>query len=113
MLGLDALPYWLVGRLREEGFLPSILGGGPLILPLEAVPPITPASWPSIMSGVNPGKHGIFSFFHWDRVERRARLSSAVDLEHPRIHEMLSYEGVPSLAVNPIPDYPLLPARRA
>ena len=113
MLGLDALPYWLVGRLREEGLLPSILGGDPLILPLEAVPPITPASWPSIMSGVNPGKHGIFSFFHWDRVERRARLSSAVDLEHPRIHEMLSYEGVPSLAVNPIPDYPLLPARRA
>jgi len=111
VLGLDALPYWQLRVLREWGGAPTITGG--VWRRLEAVPPITPASWPSIMGGVNPGKHGLFSFFAHDRETGESRLVSAVDLEHPRVHEMLSYEGVPSIMVNPIPDYPPLPARRA
>ncbi len=111
VLGLDAMPYWLLPRLRDEGLAPNILRGR--WYRLEAIPPITPASWPSIMGGVNPGKHGIFSFFHHDKNTGKSRLASGVDLEHPRIHEMLSYEGVPSLVVNPIPDYPHIPASKA
>ncbi len=111
VLGLDALPYWVLPKLREEGLAPTITGGE--ARPLRAIPPITPASWPSILSGVNPGKHGLFSFFHYNRETHEQELVSAHILEHPRIHEMLSYEGIESFMLNPIPDYPLLPARRA
>jgi len=115
VVGLDALPFWLLRRLNEEGLAPNIAGGKELgrAHALRAIPPITPASWPSIMSGVNPGKHGLFSFFHYDRSTYEQRLVTALDLEHPRIHEMLSYDGIDSFVLNPIPDYPLLPARRA
>ncbi|MCE4627662.1 MAG: alkaline phosphatase family protein [Desulfurococcales archaeon] len=115
VLGLDALPYWVLPLLRDRGLAPSIAGDKELSRArrLTAIPPITPASWPSIMSGVNPGKHGLFSFFHYDRKNYRQRLVTALDLEHPRIHEMLSYEGVESFVLNPIPDYPPLPARKA
>ncbi len=115
VLGLDALPYWLLPRLAEEGLAPTIASQStlPKARRLEAVPPITPASWPSITTGVNPGKHGLFSFFHHDKETGETRLVTAALLEHPRLHEMLGFEGRRSLAVNPIPDYPLLPARHS
>ncbi len=115
VLGLDALPYWVLPKLRDEGLAPNIAGSREVSLAtsIRAIPPITPASWPSLMGGVNPGKHGLFSFFHYDRETYKQRLVTALDLEHPRVHEMLSYEGIESFVLNPIPDYPLLPARRA
>ncbi len=80
---------------------------------LVGLPPVTPPSWSSIMSGVNPGKHGVFGFFKYDRNTWSQRLYTALDLAHPRIHEMLSMRGVRSVMFNPIPDYPILPAGRA
>ncbi|MFW5918642.1 MAG: alkaline phosphatase family protein, partial [Halanaeroarchaeum sp.] len=37
------------------------------------LPPWTPSAWPSLYTGVNPGKHGVFSFltfegYDWDVV---------------------------------------------
>ena len=115
VLGLDAFPYWLLEKAREAGVAPFIfndktIGTGKR---LSCIPPVTPASWPSMMSGVNPGKHGIFSFLSFDRQEKKAFFNTAAQLEHPRIHEVLSYEGLRSLVVNPIPDFPLLPASKA
>jgi len=78
---------------------------------LECIPPITPSSWPSIMTGVNPGKHGLFSFHYLDRTTRERRIVSSLDLEHPRIHEMLAFNGVGNIMVNPIPDYPIIPVK--
>ena len=42
-----------VGRLIEQG-MHGILR--------STIPPITPTAWTSFMTGVNPGKHGIFDF---------------------------------------------------
>lgn len=111
VLGLDALPYWYVEKLREWGQTPNLLSILESAASLECIPPITEASWPSIMSGVNPGKHGIFSFFHVDRASRERRLALAWDLEHPRVHEMLSFNKRKSIMINPIPDYPILPVK--
>ncbi len=110
VLGLDALPHWMLPRLAEEGLAPRIFNDKMLSRSrrLECIPPITPASWPSIMSGVNPGKHGIYSFFRFDRATRGKRLYTALDLQHPRIHEILSYNAVPSIVVNPIPGHPII-----
>ncbi|MCE4625537.1 MAG: alkaline phosphatase family protein [Desulfurococcales archaeon] len=115
VLGLDALPFRVLDKFSEDGIAQNIFGEKEKrrAVKLTAIPPITPASWPSIMSGVNPGKHGLFSFFHYDRRTHEQKLVTAYELEHPRIHEMLSFEGVESFVLNPIPDYPLLPSRRA
>ncbi len=81
---------------------------------LEAtIPPSTPPSWSSIMTGVNPGKHGIFAFDYVDTKTLKQRLFTALDLMHPRIHEMLAMKGIRSVMINPIPDYPLIPIRHA
>ena len=116
VLGLDALPYWSVRGLVESGVTPFLFDSRTIdaVRGLRAVPPVTPASWPSIMGGVNPGKHGIFSFFHVDKRDfLRFHYTSLRDLMHPRVHEILHYNGLRSIMVNPIPDHPILPLKNS
>jgi len=113
VLGLDALPYWYIDKLREWGQTPHLTKILENSARLECLPPITEASWPTILTGVNPGKHGLFSFFHVDRATRERRLAHAWDLEHPRIHEMLSFNKLKSIMINPIPDYPIIPVKNS
>ncbi len=113
VLGLDGLPRSMLEAAIQQGFLPYYgkLYKDAVVRDIYCIPPVTPASWPSIMSGVNPGKHGLFSFFNVVKGEWKKELVSTYDLEHPRIHEMLSYAGKKSFIVNPIPDYPIIPVK--
>ncbi len=115
VLGLDGLPYWSLKGLAEEGVAPFLFNDKTVgsARRLEALPPITPASWPSIMSGVNPGKHGIFSFIHLRGSLLDYHLTSFWDLMHPRVHEILSFNNMRSLMVNPVPGYPILPVKHS
>jgi len=117
VLGLDALSSDYLKKLSNAGAIPYIsniaYSKGKLIA-LDCVPPVTSASWPSIMSGVNPGKHGIFSFFHYYSSDGQwiQKVTTANDLMHPRVHEMISIAGFRSIVFNPIPDYPIIPIPR-
>jgi len=117
VLGLDALSKQLLLKALEEGYMPyfsSISGSDRVIIKnLRCVPPLTASSWPTIMSGVNPGKHGIFSFYRLNREYKRLDLYNTLWLEHPRIHEMVSFSGrrVKSFVFNPIPEKPIIPVK--
>ena len=115
VLGLDGMPWSYLKKLFNYGVMPYTkhLVQKSFNAVLEAYPPSTPPSWASIMTGVNPGKHGIFGFFHYDRKSWKQRLYTALDLEHPRVHEMLSMIGQKSIVFNPIPDYPIIPVSNA
>ncbi len=115
VLGLDAMPWHYLEKLFEYGVMPFMrsLVNNSFNATLEAYPPVTPPSWSSIMTGVNPGKHGIFGFFYYDRRSWKQRLYTSLDLEYPRVHEMLSMLGCKSIVFNPMPDYPLLPVSKA
>ncbi len=115
VLGLDALSWNYLYKLFDGGVMPytkQLLQKSFKAI-LEAYPPVTPPSWSSIMTGVNPGKHGIFGFFHYDKETWSQRLYNAYDLKHPRLHEMLSFLGRRSIVFNPIPDYPIIPVKHS
>jgi len=67
--------------------------------PLESqIPPWTPSAWPSIYTGVNPGKHGVFGFlafdgYDWDVV-------NYTDVKEHAVWELLSEQGYTSVVVN-------------
>ncbi len=109
VIGLDGLSWNYLNKLINHGTLPYLkhLIYTAFRTNLHAFPPSTPPSWSSIMTGVNPGKHGIFDFLYFNRNSLKVRLTSALDLEHPRIHEMLSMIGMKSIVINPVPSYPL------
>src|SRR5256885_9420194 len=51
--------------MLSEGKLPNIarlLKGGGRATPMPSTPPLSPIAWASIITGVNPGKHGGYDF---------------------------------------------------
>jgi len=67
-----------------------------------SIPPYTPIAWTSILTGVNPGKHGVYGFLKVDRVSNRFRDSAATsfDVMYPRIFEILAMQGLRSIVIN-------------
>jgi len=115
VLGLDgAPPGWLEEAVEALGLqgLADLLGSS-VSRRLEPRVPATWPSWSSIMTGVPPGWHGVTGFFRVDRGSRESRLMTSMDLEHPRVWEVAGWHGLDSLVVNPVPEWPIIPARGA
>lgn len=67
MLGFDGLDPKLCKELLDAGRLPNLakLAAEGTFLPLQtSTPPQSPVAWSSIITGTNPGEHGIFDFIH-------------------------------------------------
>jgi len=65
MIGIDGADYRLTRYLMRCGQLPHLeaLSAAGAWGPAEStIPPVTPPAWTTIMTGKNPGKHGVFDF---------------------------------------------------
>jgi len=116
VIGLDGATWQLISRMIEFGAMPNtkrMLNSNDAAKGVleSSYPPVTPGAWASITTGVNPGKHGIFDFVHADPETGGQRLTTTLDLEHPRIYEMLAMQGIETLVFNPMPPYPLIPLK--
>jgi len=63
--GLDGATWAVIDPLVARGELPTIaalLRRGTRAHLRSSIPPVTAAAWPSIITGKNPGKHGLFGF---------------------------------------------------
>jgi predicted AlkP superfamily phosphohydrolase/phosphomutase len=72
LIGLDGATFDVLDRLVAEGtmpFLGTLMSSGSSARLRTVVPPLTPPAWTSLVTGVPPGRHGIFDFV---RVTRRA-----------------------------------------
>ncbi|QCQ77266.1 phosphodiesterase (plasmid) [Haloferax mediterranei ATCC 33500] len=101
LVGLDAACLPVLRPLFEEGEIPtlhSIFSTG-TYAPLESqIPPWTASAWPSLYTGMNPGKHGVFDFLSFDGYDW-----SVVNGSHIRertLWEVLDYHGYSSVVVN-------------
>jgi predicted AlkP superfamily phosphohydrolase/phosphomutase len=85
----------------DDGVIPNIaaLHDRSAVSSLESqLPPWTPSAWPSMYTGVNPGKHGVYDFLHFDGYDWDVVNRSYVK-EHA-VWELLSMEGYSSVVVN-------------
>src|SRR5208337_4823443 len=73
-----------LGRLRRQGLW------GPLA---STVPPTTFPSWSTFMTGVNPGKHGIFDFTRRQLGSYGVQFVNASFRKAPTIWKLLSDAG--------------------
>lgn len=65
LLGLDGATFDLIDPWVEQGRLPNLarlLQEGARAPLRSVIPPFTPVAWGTLMTGVNPGKHGVFAF---------------------------------------------------
>ncbi|WP_265112454.1 alkaline phosphatase family protein [Halosolutus halophilus] len=101
LVGIDAACDRVLDPFFEAGDLPTLASiyehgtGGPLE---SQIPPWTASAWPSLYTGTNPGKHGVFSFltfegYDWDVV-------NATDVRERTLWGLLDRHGFTSVVVN-------------
>src|SRR5258708_6337739 len=69
VLGIDGMDPPLLQQYMAEGKMPNFaaLAARGSFLPLEtSIPPQSPVAWANLITGMNPGGHGIFDFIHRD-----------------------------------------------
>lgn len=95
-IGTDQLGEWISDESRPAF---SRLGDTGGFAPLESThPPWTPCAWPSLLSGRNPGKHGVFDFFTRDGYDKR--LVERPDVDSPYLFEVADGRGLTSVVIN-------------
>jgi len=65
IIGIDGAPFSLIEELSDQGvmpFLASLRTEGIFTLMRSSIPAVSSVSWSSIITGHNPGEHGIFGF---------------------------------------------------
>ena len=108
VLGIDGASPALIEKWSNEGKLPNlkkIIDNG-VFGPLEStVPPITPCAWSSFMTGMNPGKHGVYDFFYLDD-KHQMRIHSSATRKAKDLWEYLAGNNIKSFVFNVPFTYP-------
>jgi predicted AlkP superfamily phosphohydrolase/phosphomutase len=112
VVGLDGVPYTLLKRLAADGTMPAmaeLLRGGHLAQMKVTLPEISAVSWPSFMTGANPGCHSIFGFTDLKPNSYSLRFPSFGDLRVPTIWDKLAEKKKRSVVINQPSTYPARP----
>ncbi len=109
ILGLDGTPYGLMQDLFSRGVLKNlseIAGRGSLLQMATTIPDVSSVAWTTFMTGVNPGKHGIFGFMDLKPGTYNTFFPNTTNIRAPSIWQRLGEEGKRSVIVNMPSTYP-------
>jgi len=116
IIGLDGGTLDVIHPLVEAGRLPH-LGRlmrtgcwGPL---RSTVPPLTAPAWTSFMTGVNPGRHGLFDFRYRAADSYELFTNNTTTMRAPMLWEVLSRRGKQCCVLNVPATYPPRPLHGA
>ncbi len=101
VVGLDGVCSSVLEPLIDDGLVPTLeaIQQRGAVAALESqLPPWTPSAWPSIYTGKNPGKHGVYDFLQFDGYEWDVVNHSSVNAR--AVWEVLSMQGYDSVVVN-------------
>lgn len=99
IVGLDAVSWDVWDRVKDVmPNLTALRERSSLGTLRSTYPPLTPVAWTSMVTGMGPGRHGIYEFFYrrsglWTPVSRR-------ECRTPALDEILERAGHPAILVN-------------
>jgi predicted AlkP superfamily phosphohydrolase/phosphomutase len=114
IIGIDGGTFDLAAPWAREGVLPNIarlMERGAWGDMITTYPPITAAAWSSMLTGCNPGKHGVYDF-----LVRDPSTEDVVDsrsIRQPTLWQMLSAAGRRVASINVPVTYPPTPVNGA
>ena len=94
IIGLDGATWAVADTLIDQGLVPNLAylkKRGSWGWLNSTNPPMTLPSWSSMLTGCNPGQHGIFDFVRYEN--QRLRFVTAQDRKVPTIHQIISKRG--------------------
>ncbi len=112
IIGLDGTPYTFMQHLLQQGGMPHfsrLVAQGTLIPMTSVLPTVSCVAWTSIMTGKNPGKHGIYGF-----VERQANsygiyVNTSAHVRAPTLWDLVGQAGQRAIVLNVPNTYPPKP----
>jgi len=108
IIGWDSASFQIIAPLLEAGALPNLQhlmekgSWGPLTSTLH---PLSPTAWASFMTGMNPGKHGVFDFVSLDK-DGYFRIANGGTVQAMTVWEWLSKADRRVAVVNVPMTYP-------
>ncbi len=109
ILGLDGTPYGLMQDLFAKGVLKNlaeIAGKGSFYQMATTIPDVSSVAWTTFMTGVNPGRHGIFGFVDLKPGTYANYFPNATHVRSPCLWNLLGKAGKRSIIVNMPSTYP-------
>lgn len=110
VIGLDGMSWDILEKLFSWKVMPNLQRIAMHSLKgvlRSTIPPESGPAWTSIATGVNPGKHGIFSFTKPTKDYDDTVIMSSRDVKYLRVHEMTALQGLKSICVNQLFTYPI------
>ncbi len=109
VIGLDGATWDIIKPLADEGRLPAfrkLMNEGAWGILESTELPISSASWTTITTGVNPGKHGIIDFSRRRDNSYKTRPLTSIDVKVPRVWDILGYHDKKVYIINVPMTYP-------
>jgi predicted AlkP superfamily phosphohydrolase/phosphomutase len=113
VIGLDGATWTNLVPLAERGEMPTLrrlMSEGAWGNLNSTIPALTPPAWTSLVTGTNPGKHGIYHFRHTppgDYYQRR--LNTSRDIHSPTLWQRLGAHGKQVGVINVPLSHPVYP----
>ncbi|MFC2062037.1 alkaline phosphatase family protein [Elusimicrobiota bacterium] len=108
VLGLDGADFTIIERFIDSGSMPNIkkaMDSGVFCKMKTVIPPVTAPAWASFMTGVNPGKHGLFDFMRLEN-DYSFKPVSSIDIKVPAVWDIISAENKKVAIINVPMTYP-------
>ncbi len=112
VLGLDGVPCSLLKRFMAEGIMPElalIVKEGALLQMEASLPEVSSTSWVTFMTGVNPGRHGIYGFMDLRPKSYEIYFPKFSDVKSETIWDILGRHKKSSVVLNIPSTYPARP----
>ena len=109
VIGLDGVPYDLIGHLVNTGKMPAlaaILKEGGAGKMRSSIPPVSSVAWTTFMTGVNPGKHGIFGFIDLKDHSYDPYFPNFSHIKSPPLWDLIAAHKKRTIAINIPQTYP-------
>ena len=104
IIGLDGVPYSLIQKYTSIGLMPNLrqlIEESQFIRMQSSIPDVSSVAWSSIITGKNPGEHGIFGFTEIEPCSYQYRYPNFNDLKARPF-----WEGKKAVIINVPQTYP-------
>jgi predicted AlkP superfamily phosphohydrolase/phosphomutase len=114
ILGIDGADFAYCSRWIRKGLTPTLAdlaARGRIGILQSTYPPVTAPAWISLMTGQQPGSHGIVGFAAPSTGEYARKVVNSTSFDAPTIWEVAGRHGADCLVVNVPLTYPVRPLR--
>ena len=97
IVGLDGVPFGLLRELSNKGVMPNtkeIISSGIFRKMQSSLPEVSSVAWSSIITGKNPGEHGIFGFTDLSSNSYQLRFPNFNDLQSEPFWNVINGKSV-------------------